>query len=149
LVADDAVKRVIERMGGVMLGLSTRVKALRSTVNKLKTKLAETREMDIKLAEGSRPYYEAKRRLEELTRFQTLLNLKMASEKVDMSLPKSTLVEIIDRAEPGLRPVRPNKASNLFMGAFVGTLSGAMVGGAVAWGRSRGRPKMASPAPAA
>jgi uncharacterized protein involved in exopolysaccharide biosynthesis len=144
LVADDAAKRVIERMDGVMLGLSTRVKTLRSATDKLKTKLEETRAMDIKLAEGSRPYYEAKRRLEELTRFQTLLNLKLASEKIDMNLPKSTLVETIDRAEPALRPVRPNKPLNLFVGAVVGTLLGTMAGGAVAWGRFRVRPKTPS-----
>jgi uncharacterized protein involved in exopolysaccharide biosynthesis len=148
LVADDAVKRVIERMDGVMLGLATRVKTLRATVDKLKTKLEETRETDIKLAERSRPYYEAKRRLEELTRFRSVLSLKLASEQIDMSLPKSTLVEIIDRAQPALRPMRPNKALNLVIGAIGGTLLGAMAGGAVAWGRFRSR-KTTSHAPAA
>jgi len=57
-------------------------------------------------------------------------------------------VEIIDRAEPAFRPVRPNKPLNLLVGAFVGTLSGAMVGGAVAWGRFRVRPKTPSHAKA-
>jgi succinoglycan biosynthesis transport protein ExoP len=149
LLSEDAAKRVGERVDGVMLGLSMRINTIRFTVNNLKDKLDKAREMDIKLSERSRPYYEAKRRLEELTRFQTLLNLKMASEKIDMSLPKSTLVEIIDRAEPGLRPVRPNKALNLFVGAIVGTLLGAVAGGAVAWGRSRVRPKTPSHATAA
>ena len=89
--------------------------------------------------ERSRPYYEVKRQLEELTRFRSILSLKLASEKTDLRMPKSTLVEIIDRAEPALRPIRPNKPFNLFLGAVTGTLLGAMAGGAAAWSRTRVR----------
>jgi uncharacterized protein involved in exopolysaccharide biosynthesis len=140
-MAEDLSNRVMMRVEGVMIGLSNRVAGIRATVDRLKPELEAARETDIKNAEVARPYYQAKRRLEELQRFQTLLNLKMASEKVDMSLPNSTLVEIIDRAEPGIWPVRPNKYLNLFIGAVVGTLFGTMAGGAVAWRRFRVRPK--------
>jgi uncharacterized protein involved in exopolysaccharide biosynthesis len=135
-LAEDAAKRVNERMLGIMLGLENRVVSLRSTVNSLKDNLEKARESDIKLTERSHPYYEAKRGLEELARFRSVLNLKLASEKVG-NLPKSALVEIIDRAEPALRPVRPNKPFNLFVGAVAATLLGAIVGGASAWGRFR------------
>jgi len=148
-MAEDSSNRVALRVEGVIIGLSNRVAGIRATVARLEGELTTARETDIKKAEVARPYYQAKRHLEELQRFQTLLNLKMASEKVDMSLPNSTLVEIIDRAEPGLRPVRPNKYLNLFIGAVVGTLLGAIAGGAVAWRRFRVRPKAPSPATAA
>ena len=39
-------------------------------------------------------------------------------------------VEIIDRAQPGLRPVRPNKPLNLAIGALAGMLFGTGGGAA-------------------
>ncbi len=139
-IAEDASRRVNERMEGVMIGLSNRVTALQATVTQLQRKLDEARIKDVEKAERSRPYYEAKRRLEELTRFRTLLSMKLTSEKLDMSLPKSWLVEIMDRAEPAFRPVRPNKPLNLFLGAVVGVLLGSIAGGVAAWGKGRVRP---------
>ena len=35
----------------------------------------------------------------------------------------------MDRAEPGNKPVRPNKPLNLFLGAFLGAVLGAICGG--------------------
>jgi hypothetical protein len=34
--------------------------------------------------------------------------MKIASEKIDLGLPKTAMVEIVDRAAPALRPVSPN-----------------------------------------
>jgi len=93
-------------------------------VDRLESELATARETDIKNAERGRPYYEAKRRLEESQTFQRLLNLKMSSEKLDVNLPRSTLVRVIDRAEPGIRPVRPKKALNIVLGIVIGLVVG-------------------------
>lgn len=38
-------------------------------------------------------------------------------------------VEIIDHAEPGFRPVRPNKPLNIFLGGVAGTFLGVVIGG--------------------
>jgi predicted Ser/Thr protein kinase len=43
----------------------------------------------------------------------------------------SEMASIVDRAVPGLRPVRPNIAVNLFLGAFAGTGLGAITGAIV------------------
>ena len=73
------------------------------------------------------------RKLVEAQRFRNILNMKMVSEKVDVSLPTTGMVEIIDRAVPGLRPVRPNKPLNIFLGACGGMLLALIVGGGAAW----------------
>ncbi len=39
-------------------------------------------------------------------------------------------VEIIERAQPGFRPVRPNKPLNIFLGGAVGAILGLVIGGA-------------------
>ena len=47
---------------------------------------------------------EAKRGLEELQRSRQILDTKIASEKIDAELPKSTMVEIVDKAVPAAAP---------------------------------------------
>ena len=47
---------------------------------------------------------EAKRGLEELQRSRQILDTKIASEKIDAELPKTTMVEIADKAVPAAAP---------------------------------------------
>jgi hypothetical protein len=63
---------------------------------------------DIDMASQSRPYYEAKRTLEELQRFRQILDMKIANEKVEVELPKTMLLELVDRAVPPQRPISPD-----------------------------------------
>lgn len=51
----------------------------------------------------------------------------------EYSAGKNTKVEIIDRAEPGRFPVKPNKPLNLILGAVLGVLLGGLSAGLV-WG---------------
>jgi uncharacterized protein involved in exopolysaccharide biosynthesis len=131
---DQTAKRINERAEGIMIGLRSRVSASQAAVEDLQAKLNKARQTDIENAERSRPYFEAKLRLEELMRYRAALNLKLASERLDAELPKAALVEIVDRAFPHSRPVRPNKPMILFLGAVAGCLLGAMVGVAVTRG---------------
>jgi succinoglycan biosynthesis transport protein ExoP len=57
-------------------------------------------------------------------RFRQILNMKIAAEKIDVDLPKTTMVEIIDQATAGLRPVRPNKPLNIALGIIIGLVVG-------------------------
>ena len=78
----------------------------------------------LRRANRTRPYFEAKRTLEELQRFRQILDAKIAYEKIDVELPKTMMVEIVDKAVPGLRPVRPNKPLNIAFAIIVGGVSG-------------------------
>ncbi len=49
-----------------------------------------------------------------------------------IGLSKGVRVELVDRAEPGWRPVRPNVRLNVTVGAFLGTLAGMLCGG-IGW----------------
>jgi succinoglycan biosynthesis transport protein ExoP len=62
--------------------------------------------------------------LEELMRFGQLLRMKIASEKIDQQLPKTSMVEIMDTAKPGQKPVRPNKPLNIALGIIIGLVVG-------------------------
>lgn len=65
-------------------------------------------------------YWSAKQELEAEANLRRTLIMKVASAKIDVALPPSSLVEIIDQAQPGLRPVRPNKPLNLALGVLIG-----------------------------
>ena len=47
---------------------------------------------------------DAKRELDELQRFRQILDMKIASEKIDVELPKTMMVEIVDKAVPPSSP---------------------------------------------
>lgn len=56
----------------------------------------------------------------------------MLSEKYGPKIPNATRVELrverIESATPGLRPVRPNKPLNIFLGAVIGVALGILTG---------------------
>ncbi|HEV2694921.1 MAG TPA: hypothetical protein VG347_18655 [Verrucomicrobiae bacterium] len=45
------------------------------------------------------------------------------------AMPQRALVQITDRAEPGIKPVRPNKTTDVVMGAIWGIVLASVIGG--------------------
>ena len=88
----------------------------------MKSKSAKTN--DIATARQTQPYWEAKRKLEDLQRFSQVLRMKIPSENIEASLPKTLMVEIMDDALPGIRPVKPNKPLNIALGIIIGLVVG-------------------------
>jgi len=131
-------QKIDDRLTGVMSGLATQVATTQAELDTLQKSVAEAKDRDSDKATRSRPFYEKKRELDELQSFGRILGMKIASERVDIGLPK-TLVEIMDRAVPGLRPVRPNKPLNLALGAVGGAFLALFVGGVAAWLVSKNR----------
>jgi uncharacterized protein involved in exopolysaccharide biosynthesis/uncharacterized protein YegL len=60
-----------------------------------------------------------KRELEEAIRFKNILSLKTLTEKTDMNLPKTAVVEVVDAATPALKPSTTllGRAAQLVTGA--------------------------------
>src|ERR1043166_3803994 len=121
---EDLSKKINERLEGIMLGLDARVRSLQEGLKKLTDEVANAKSNDIQTATLTRPYWEAKRQLEELQNFRKILNLKIASENIDITLPKSAMVEIVDKAKVDSHPVRPNKPLNIALGIIIGLVVG-------------------------
>jgi capsular exopolysaccharide synthesis family protein len=62
--------------------------------------------------------------LDELQGFQRAIRSKMLVEKTDVTLPRNSMVEIIDIATPGLKAVKPNKTLNIALGIIIGLVVG-------------------------
>jgi Mg-chelatase subunit ChlD/uncharacterized protein involved in exopolysaccharide biosynthesis/anti-sigma factor RsiW len=92
----DLRTKVNGRADGILLGLENRVGAEKDALTKLATEVEKAKTMDIADATRHRPYFEAKRKLDDLTRTKRLLDIAVTSEKVDKSIPTSAAVEIAD-----------------------------------------------------
>lgn len=120
----DLQNKITNRVDGILSGLDAKVDSLRVGVSNMVADVDKALTTDIEKARASRPYYDAKRYLEEQQRFRQILTMKIESEKIDQNLPKSMMVVIMDHAEPGIRPVRPNKPLNIALGIIIGLVVG-------------------------
>jgi succinoglycan biosynthesis transport protein ExoP len=120
----DLRTKITNRVDGIMLGLGNRVNAQKASLDKLLAEVEKAKTNDFAQARQSRPYFEAKRKLDELQRFSQLLDIKIASEKIDQNIPKTVAVEIMDSAVANPKPVRPNKPLNIALGIIIGLVVG-------------------------
>jgi polysaccharide biosynthesis transport protein len=121
---EDLHNKITNRVDKIMIGLDARVDTLKTSLDAMESQVKVATSNDIASASQSRPYFDAKRSLDELQRFRQILDMKIAAEKIDVELPKTAMVEIVDTAKPGLRPVRPNKPLNIALGIIIGLVVG-------------------------
>ncbi len=117
-------KQVEDRLDGILTGLSDNVKALKARVDALEQEVTEGRNIVAAEASKARQYYETKRDLETQQKIRDALMLRARQEQVDAKIPTTSSVEVLDKAEPGLRPVRPNIPLNVALGIVVGLVMG-------------------------
>ena len=78
-------------------------------------------------------YWEKKRNLEQLLASHRLLNAKIVIDTIVAQIPKTSMVQVIDRAEPGKAPVKPNKTVNITFGIVAGIILASIAGGIAAF----------------
>jgi len=121
---EEQKEKIDKRVDGILISMDARVASMRTSLAQLEAEVEKATSTDIEKAKSSRPYFDKKRELEEQMRFGQLLRMKIASERIDQQLPKTTMVEIMDSAKPGPKPVRPNKALNIALGIIIGLVVG-------------------------
>ncbi len=111
-------------LDGILIGLETQLLAAEVQVESLKSKVDEAKKMDVENTALYRPYFTAKRQLENRQKIRDMIFVRMLQETVDASLPQTAIVEIYDAAEASLKPVRPNIGLNVALGVLVGLVVG-------------------------
>ncbi|MCU0787887.1 MAG: polysaccharide biosynthesis tyrosine autokinase [Verrucomicrobia bacterium] len=123
-MANDLQERIDSRIKGILNGLATRMSATQASIDTLRSQLEDLKTLDAQKATASRPYYQAKRDLETIIRMRDIVEVRIAQEKIDVSLPKTSMVQIVDDAVPRLKAVKPNKVLNIILGVVVGLVVG-------------------------
>jgi capsular exopolysaccharide synthesis family protein len=121
---DDLNRKIDQRVQGILDGLKDKVASAKAEANVMTTRVSEAKDKDISKSENTRPYWIKKRELADLIQFKKLVALKLLSEKADVNLPKTAMVEIVDPATAALKPSRPNKPLNIALGVVVGLIVG-------------------------
>jgi polysaccharide biosynthesis transport protein len=123
-VVEELSTGIRKRVEGILVGLEAKVASLGQGLTNLQNEVDKATSTDIKKSSESRPYFDAKKNLEELQRFRQVLYMKIASERTDLDIPKSKMVELVDHAVPNPQAVRPNKPLNITLGILIGLVVG-------------------------
>lgn len=96
---DDLEKRVAEREAALLSGLEAKQKATKTHLAELDKAAEATKMTEKEMIAQNRPYFEAKRQLDEAQKVRDAVQLRILQESVDAAIPKSSVVEITDVAE--------------------------------------------------
>ena len=121
---DELNHEINDRVIGIMAGQESKVNAVKAALDSLTELVENAKKKDQDEAKKNQPYYNQKQNLEQKRHMHELLYSKLQMEKVDLSLPKNSMVQITDTAQPGKAPVKPNKTVNITLGLIFGILMG-------------------------
>jgi len=121
---DQITQQVSDRLEGILEGLRVKTVQYKAKLDELQAEVEKAKQGDNAAAIARRPYFQMKRDLENAQQIREKLWIRIMQEEVEASIPKSGIVDVIDPAEPGLRPVRPNKFMNITLGIIVGLAVG-------------------------
>lgn len=121
---DKLNQQIDDRVNGIMVGLKSQVQAMKAQLDAITETVDKAKMEDQEEASRGQPYWEEKRRLENDLEFHRALQAKIAAEKLNLSIPRTGMVEVVRQAEPGKYPVRPNKTLNIVLGVVVGLVVG-------------------------
>jgi capsular exopolysaccharide synthesis family protein len=121
---DTLNRQIDDRVTGILSTLESEVTSKKAALDALTQSVEDAKAQDISESAKFQPYYDAKRNLEQLRDQHRLLYAKIESEKLDAEIPKNSMVQVTDRAEPGKAPVKPNKTVNIVLGLVFGLIMG-------------------------
>ena len=121
---DTLNRQIDDRIAGILSSLESQVSSKKAALDALTQSVDEAKAKDMQESSKNQPYYDAKRNLEQLRSMHNLLYSKIEAEKLDAEIPKSSMVQMTDRAEPGKTPVKPNRPVNIILGLVFGLIMG-------------------------
>ena len=123
-LVDKLNTQIDDRVNGIMIGLSTQVASLKASLDTVTATVEDAIKKDREEAERGQPYWELKRKQANMIDFQKVLQAKVTSEEIDLKIPTTSMVTIVDQAQPGKSPVRPKKTLNIILGIVIGLMVG-------------------------
>jgi capsular exopolysaccharide synthesis family protein len=122
-IVDLVEGQLDEKIDGILLGLQANAETAKAKLDEIERQVREARANENALAAKYRPYFDAKRKLENKLRITEALSLRIAAEIIETAQPTAA-VEVIDKAVVMPRPVRPNFSFNIGFGIVIGLIVG-------------------------
>jgi polysaccharide biosynthesis transport protein len=116
--------QIDETVAGILDSMSMQVKADSEKLKEVEQEVEKARTTDAQMMVKYAPYRYEKQELENLRREHQALHANVTQEEINASISKKSSVELIDKALPGIRPVKPNKLLNIVLGSVAGVLIG-------------------------
>ena len=117
-------KQLQEELDGIMIALKQSVDKYKLMVASLESQIEKAKMKEAENTEKFRPYFTAKRELEGFQKFLEAIRARKLQETVDSNLPKTSIVEIYDPAQPALKQVSPKLGLNVALGVLIGLVVG-------------------------
>ena len=105
------------------------IEQARTEVNSLHQQLKIGSEISDNPSPQEQSYWDKKQYLDGLLETHKALYSKIKTEEIDAQIPKTSMVQVIDMAEPGKAPVKPNKTLNIAFGIVAGIILASIAGG--------------------
>jgi succinoglycan biosynthesis transport protein ExoP len=121
---DELNREIDDRVNGIMIGMENNLNTEKAALDTLTNEVDTAIQKDQEEAARGQPYWEEKRKLANLVDFHKVLAARIESERIDLDIPKTSVVEITEYGEPGKDPVRPNKPLNITLGLIFGLIVG-------------------------
>ena len=121
---DTLNAQIDDRVTGIISTLESENASKKAALDALTQSVEDAKAKDMAESAKNQPYYDAKRNLEQSRDLHKLLYSKIEAEKLDAEIPKNSMVQVTDRAEPGKTPVKPNKTVNIVLGLVFGLIMG-------------------------
>jgi capsular exopolysaccharide synthesis family protein len=123
-VLEQIERQVGDRLEGILTGLRAKRESELARLNNLQEDLNRYRDFDIETQVKRQPFWATKRQIENEQLILDKLNLRVVQETIESKLPKTGIVEVMDRAEPSFKAARPKKFLNITLGVIVGLAIG-------------------------
>ena len=121
---NEVDQQINARVNGIMISLENNLNTEKAALDTLRSQVDAAIQKDRDEYARSQPYWQEKTKLANLMDYHRALAAKVESEKIDLAIPKSRVVEITTVATPGKDPVRPNKPLNITLGLIFGLIVG-------------------------
>lgn len=112
------------KVDAILEGLKIKEAGFKGDLDLRTVELDKAKKEDVEKAKTTSEFSMARRDLEFQKQIRQTMIMRIVQENVDTKLPKSSIVEVVDQAEPGLKPVRPNIPLNIALGVIVGLMVG-------------------------
>jgi capsular exopolysaccharide synthesis family protein len=123
-MVDEVNQQIDDRVAGIMISMENNLNTEKAALDTLRKEVNDAIQKDREEAARGQPYWEEKTKLANKVDILKLVSSRIEMEKIDLAIPKTTVVEITKVAEPGKDPVRPNKTLNITLGLVFGLIVG-------------------------